>query len=153
MDWFMTDLTDTWLTAWLMAWLTTWLTTWLTLDWHLTDTWLTLDWHLTDIWLTFDWHLTETWLTIEWRSTDARLLFDRTMTVQSYWLINWNEMRSDSLSKVAYRIRRTWPCNVRSSTDFLFSNILTFQNYVLVVCNRTMNDIHWLGKQYHRLRV
>ena len=32
----------------------------------------------------------------------------------------------------------------RSSTDFLFSDILTFQNYVVVVCNRTMNDIDYL---------
>ena len=33
------------------------------------------------------------------------------------------------------------PYNVRSSTDFLFSNVLTYPNYVVVVCNRTMNDI------------
>ena len=32
--------------------------------------------------------------------------------------------------------------NINQSTDFLlFSNILTFQNYMVVVCNRTMNDI------------
>ena len=37
-----------------------------------------------------------------------------------------------------------WLVDWRSSTDFLlFSNILTFQNYVVVVCNRTMNDIDW----------
>ena len=30
--------------------------------------------------------------------------------------------------------------------DFLllFSNILTFQNFIVVVCNRTMNDIDWI---------
>ena len=52
----------------------------------------------------------------------------------------WMRWDRISYSKVAWSAE-LGPCNVRSSTDFLFSNILTFQNYVVVVCNRTMNDI------------
>ena len=56
----------------------------------------------------------------------------------------WMRWDRISYSKVAQRICRTWALQCRVFNRFSFKKILTFQNYVVVVWNRTMNDINWL---------